>query len=205
RHGFAVTVCDQAQRLEEIGAGIQLSPNASRILIALGLGEPLRRHVVAPQELRVMNARTARILARAPLGAVAENRYGAPYWVVHRGDLQAALVEAVRAHPDIVLHLGMRVEDFAMQEDGVTISARASEHLFEDRGAALIAADGLWSSLRRRLGHRRQPRFARRTAWRALAPAPALEPELRAPVVNLWFGTRAHLVHYPIRGGSLLN
>ncbi len=205
QRGFGVAVFDQAQRLEEVGAGIQLSPNASRILIALGLGEQLRRHVVAPEELRVMNARTARILARAPLGAVAEKRYGAPYWVIHRGDLQAVLVEAVRAHPDIVLHLGTRVEDFAMQEDGVTISARASEHRFEDRGAALIAADGLWSNLRRRLGHRRQPRFARRTAWRALAPAAALEPELRAPAVNLWFGTRAHLVHYPVRGGSLLN
>jgi len=205
QRGFGVAVFDQAQQLEEVGAGIQLSPNASRILIALGLGEQLRRHVVAPEELRVMNARTARILARAPLGAVAEKRYGAPYWVIHRGDLQAVLVEAVRAHPDIVLHLGTRVEDFAMQEDGVTISARASEHRFEDRGAALIAADGLWSNLRRRLGHRRQPRFARRTAWRALAPAAALEPELRAPAVNLWFGTRAHLVHYPVRGGSLLN
>ena len=205
QRGFGVAVFDQAQQLEEVGAGIQLSPNASRILIALGLGEQLRRHVVAPEELRVMNARTARILARAPLGAVAEKRYGAPYWVIHRGDLQAVLVEAVRAHPDIVLHLGTRVEDFAIQEDGVTISARASEHRFEDRGAALIAADGLWSNLRRRLGHRRQPRFARRTAWRALAPAAALEPELRAPAVNLWFGTRAHLVHYPVRGGSLLN
>ena len=205
QRGFAVTVFEQAQRLEEVGAGIQLSPNASRILIALGLGEQLRRHVVAPEELRVMNARTARMLARAPLGAVAEKRYGAPYWVIHRGDLQAVLIEAVRAHPDIVLHLGTRVEDFATQDDGVIISARAPEHRFEDRGAALIAADGLWSSLRRRLGHRRQPRFARRTAWRALAPAAALEPELRAPAVNLWFGTRAHLVHYPIRGGDLLN
>src|SRR4029453_3268010 len=205
QRGFGGAVFDQAQRLEEVGAGIQLSPNASRILIALGLGEQLRRHVVAPEELRVMNARTARILARVPLGEVAEKRYGAPYWVIHRGDLQAVLIEAVRAHPDIVLHLGTRVEDFAMQENGVTISARSSQHRFEDRGAALIAADGLWSSLRRRLGHRRQPRFARRTAWRALAPAAALEPELRAPAVNLWFGTRAHLVHYPVRGGSLLN
>ena len=205
RHGFGVTVFDQAQRLEEIGAGIQLSPNASRILIALGLGEQLRRHVVAPEELRVMNARTARVLARAPLGAVAEKRYGAPYWVIHRGDLQAVLIDAVRVHPDIVLNLGARVEDFALNEDGVTVFARSAQHLLEDRGVALIGADGLWSSLRRRLGHRREPRFARRTAWRALAPADALMPELRAPAVNLWFGTRAHLVHYPVRGGSLVN
>ena len=205
RHGFGVTVFDQAQRLEEIGAGIQLSPNASRILIALGLGEQLRRHVVAPQELRVMNARTARVLARAPLGAVAEKRYGAPYWVIHRGDLQAVLLDAVRAHPDIVLHLGIRVEDFAFDEDGVTIAARSPQRRLEERGVALIAADGLWSNLRQCLGHRREPRFARRTAWRALAPADALMPELRAPAINLWFGTRAHLVHYPVRSGTLIN
>ena len=205
RHGFGVTVFDQAQRLEEIGAGIQLSPNASRILIALGLGEQLQRHVVAPQELRVMNARTARVLARAPLGAVAEKRYGAPYWVIHRGDLQAVLLDAVRAHPDIALHLGIRVEDFAFDEDGVTIAARSPQRRLEERGVALIAADGLWSNLRQRLGHRREPRFARRTAWRALAPADALMPELRAPAVNLWFGTRAHLVHYPVRSGTLIN
>jgi salicylate hydroxylase len=205
RHGFGVTVFDQASRLEEIGAGIQLSPNASRILIALGLGKQLRRHVVAPQELRVMNARTARVLARAPLGAVAEKRYGAPYWVIHRGDLQAVLLDAVRAHPDIALHLGIRVEDFAFDEDGVTIAARSPQRRLEERGVALIAADGLWSNLRQRLGHRREPRFARRTAWRALAPADALMPELRAPAVNLWFGTRAHLVHYPVRSGTLIN
>ncbi len=205
RHGLHVTVFDQAQRLEETGAGIQLSPNASRILIALGLGEQLRRHVVAPEELRIMNARTARVLACAPLGAVAEKRYGAPYWVIHRGDLQAVLIDAVRVHPGIVLNLGARVEDFALNEDGVTVFARSAQHRVEDRGVALIAADGLWSSLRRRLGHRREPRFARRTAWRALARADALMPELRAPAVNLWFGTRAHLVHYPVRGGSLIN
>jgi 2-polyprenyl-6-methoxyphenol hydroxylase-like FAD-dependent oxidoreductase len=204
QRGFRVAVFDQAPRLEEVGAGIQLSPNASRILIALGLGEQLQRHAVAPAELRVMNARTARMLVRAPLGAVAEERYGAPYWVIHRGDLQAVLIEAVRANPDIALHLGTRVADFALDADGVTISARSSRP-FKERGVALIAADGLWSNLRRRLGHRDEPRFARHTAWRALAPAEAVVPDLRAPAVNLWFGGHAHLVHYPVRGGSLIN
>jgi salicylate hydroxylase len=205
QQGFRVAVFDQAQRLEEVGAGIQLSPNASRILIALGLREQLQRHVVAPEELRVMNAQTARVLARAPLGAEAEQRYGAPYWVIHRGDLQAVLIEAVRANPDIALHLGMRVEDFAVHRNGVTISALSSHHPVEERGVALVGADGLWSSLRRRLGHREEPRFARHTAWRALAPADAVVSDLRAPVVNLWFGRNAHLVYYPVRGGSLIN
>ena len=143
RHGFDVTIFDQAQRLEEIGAGIQLSPNASHILIALGLGEQLRRHVVAPEELRVMNARTARVLARAPLGAIAEKRYGAPYWVIHRGDLQAVLIDAVRAHPGIVLNLGARVEDFALKEDGArstTTRRRQSARRRDLRGDAARSA-----------------------------------------------------------------
>src|SRR4029453_7608997 len=103
--------------------------------------------------------------------------------------LQAVLIEAVRAHPDIVLHLGTRVEDFAMQENGVTISARSSQHRFEDRGAALIAADGLWSSLRRRLGHRRQPRFARRTAWPAVSPGGPAGPRVPGPRAHPVFCT----------------
>jgi salicylate hydroxylase len=205
RRGFEVAVFDQAQRLEEVGAGIQLSPNASRILLALGLRDQLQRHVVTPEELRIIDARTARVLARAPLGAAAERRYGAPYWVIHRGDLQAVLVEAVHARPGIGLHLGARVEDFTLTETGVTISARSALGDFEHRGAALIGADGLWSNLRRSLGDGREPRFAGHSAWRALAPAEAVVPELRTPAVNLWLGGGAHLVHYPVRGGSLVN
>ena len=205
QRGFRVAVFDQAQRLEEIGAGIQLSPNASRVLIALGLGAQLEPYVVAPQELRVMNAQTARVLARAPLGAAVEQRYGAPYWVIHRGDLQKVLLDAVRAHPDIALRLGARVEDFAVHGNGVTIAALSSGHPFEERGIALIGADGLWSSLRGRLGDRTAPRFARHTAWRALVPADAVVADLRQPAVNLWLGRSAHLVHYPVRNGSLVN
>src|SRR5262249_15904466 len=88
---------------------------------------------------------------------------------------------------------------------GVTISARSARHHFEDGGVALIAADGLWSPLRRSLGYRREPRFARHSAWRAVAPAEALAPQLRVPAINLWLGSRAHLVHYPVRGGKLIN
>ena len=99
QRGFAVAVFDQAQRLEEAGAGLQLSPNASRVLLALGLGPRLQPLVVAPEELRVRDAKTARVLARAPFGATAAERYDAPYWVIHRGDLQTVLLESVRAHP----------------------------------------------------------------------------------------------------------
>jgi salicylate hydroxylase len=205
RRGFRVVLLEQAPRLDEVGAGIQLSPNASRILIELGLGEQLRPYAVAPEEFRVVDAPSARVLARASLGAVVEKRYGAPYWVIHRGDLQAVLSRAVHASPDITVHLGARVEDFAVHADGVTVSALASYRPLEERGAALIVADGLWSGLRRCLGHRDEPRFARHTAWRALAPADAMVADLRAPAINLWFGRNAHLVHYPVRGGKLVN
>jgi salicylate hydroxylase len=199
QRGFPVSVFEQAERLEEIGAGIQLSPNAARVLIALGLRERLERRAVAPQELRVMGARGARVLARAPLAAGAAQG-DAPYWMIHRGDLQAALLEAVRADAAITLHLGARVDDFALDGDAVTVSA-AGGH----RGCALIAADGLWSRLRARLGHRDEPRFARRVAWRALIAADAVAQDARAPAVTLWFDGDNHLVHYPVRGGDLIN
>ena len=162
------------------------------------------RHVVAPEELRVRDAKTARVLARAPFGATAAERYDAPYWVIHRGDLQTVLLESVRAHPAIALTLGTRVDDFAQDGNGVTISARAARRS-EERGVALIAADGLWSSLRGRLGDRTAPRFARHTAWRALAPADAVTADQRAPAIDLWLGQNAHLVHYPVRSGALIN
>ena len=96
--GFRVTLLEQAARLSETGAGIQLSPNATRILIALGLGERLRADVFAPEAVAIKTA-SGGSLARIPLGGEAERRYSAPYWAIHRADLQAALLEAVRPIP----------------------------------------------------------------------------------------------------------
>ena len=102
KSGFRVTLLEQAPRLTATGAGIQLSPNATRILIALGFGGRLSSDVSAPQAVAIKTASGGR-LARVPLGDVAEHRYGAPYWAIHRGDLQSALAEAVYANPDIAL------------------------------------------------------------------------------------------------------
>jgi salicylate hydroxylase len=205
QRGFHVVVLDQAERLEEIGAGLQLSPNALRVLLSLGLREQLQPHVVVPDELRVSDAGTGRVLARAPLGAGAAQRYGAPYWLIHRGDLQAVLVEAVQRQPEIELRLGSRVEAFTADAANAVVFMRAAGEDVEQRGLALVGADGLWSTIRESMGHRNQPRFAGHTAWRALIPAPAVTAELREPMLNLWLGPRAHLVHYPVRGGKLIN
>jgi salicylate hydroxylase len=205
RQGYRVVLLEQAERLEETGAGIQLSPNASRVLIGLGLRERLEPHVTAPEELTIANARSGRVLARAPLGGAAAQRYGAPYWIIHRGDLQSALLAAVAAEPDIVLRLGTRVDDFATHGNGITIAALAGRETIEERAVALVSADGLWSRLRGRLGHGAVPRFAGHTAWRALVPADAVMCELSIPTVNLWFGRGGHVVYYPVKGGRLIN
>jgi len=206
RSGFRVIVLEQAERLEETGAGIQLSPNAARILIDLGLEDKLRPPAVAPTALRVLNAASGREIVQMPLGETAATRYGAPYWVIHRGDLQAALAEAVARRLDISLKLGMRVEDFVVHPNGITVSASAGgARTMEERGFVLLGADGLWSAVRQRLGHADPPRFAGRTAWRGLIPAREVAPEFRAPLVHLWLGRDAHLVHYPVKSSEAIN
>jgi salicylate hydroxylase len=205
RRGLRVTVLEQSERLEETGAGIQLSPNATRTLIDLGLETWLRPLTVAPAALRVLNAASGREILSMPLGEAVEQRYGAPYWLIHRGDLQAALANAVARNLDVALKLGMRVEDFVAHPNGVTVSVRGPQGMCEERGLALLGADGVWSTVRRRIGHRRPPRFAGRTAWRGLVPAHAVAPEFRDPLVHLWLGRDAHLVHYPVKAGRLVN
>ena len=125
RAGLRTTVLEQAAKLEETGAGIQLSPNATRVLIALGLRERLAPFVMAPQAIRVMAGGSGREIVRIPLGADAERRYGAPYWTIHRGDLQAALAAAAQDAQDVELKLGARVEDFATHGNGVTVQAHS--------------------------------------------------------------------------------
>jgi salicylate hydroxylase len=203
RAGYRVVVLEQAARLEEAGAGIQLSPNATRILTDLGLAERLRPLAVAPEAIQI-RAASGRPIQRIPLGESAERRYGAPYWVIHRADLQAALVAAVGEMPDITLKLGTRAEDFALHQHGLTVQTRGTQAL-DEQGLALIGADGVWSSLRSAMGDRTLPVFAHRTAWRATLPAAQLTEEFRTAVTGLWLGRDAHLVHYPVKAGAMVN
>ncbi len=210
QRGFEVTLLEAADRLDEVGAGLQLSPNAARVLIALGIAERLKRHVVVPEHLAVRNARSGHLLAQGPLGATSAHRYGAPYWVIHRGDLQAALCDAVGATPGITLRLGSKVENFTAEPDGVAVSTSHGSQPLAARAHVLIAADGLWSTLRQQLGHATAPRPAGQTAWRTLvpidaAPKSAAPKSAALPAVNLWLGADAHLVHYPVKSGRMIN
>ncbi len=203
--GFRVVLCEQADPPQEAGAGLQLSPNATRVLIALGLASRLEPHVVVPQAVSIRQAASGREIARIPLGDDIAFRYGAPYWTMHRADLQAALIDTVKAHPDIILKIGTRVEDFAMHAHGVTAYLKQAVHVSNERGIAFVAADGLWSRTRAQITQETAPRFRGRVAWRAMLDANHVRDEFREPVVRLWLGKDAHLVHYPVSAGRQIN
>ncbi len=207
RCGIGVTLFEQAERLEEIGAGIQLSPNATRALIALGLAERLKPLIVQPIAVRLRSGLSGREIATMGLDAATLERYGAPYWLIHRADLQKALVGALADEPRAALILGAAVRNFRIDATGlrVVVHRGATKAEADHGGAVLIGADGLWSHLRGLLGDSSAPRFAGRCAFRALVPADQLLPQDREPIVNLWIGPDGHLVHYPIRAGAAVN
>jgi salicylate hydroxylase len=203
RSGLRVTVLEQSEKLLETGAGLQLSPNATRILLSLGLRERLLPSIVSPHGIRVMSGGSGREIVRIPL-ARAEDIYGAPFWTIHRADLQNALVAAIQSSIDITIKPGTRVEDFAAHVKGVSVLGKHQKQVFDERGIALVGADGIWSNVAQRL-KQRPARFAQRTAWRALVPADDVAAEFRTPFVHLWLGLDGHLVHYPVKGGQLIN
>ncbi len=208
RRGFRVKLFDRMEKLEEAGAGIQLAPNATRILVALGLAERLKPTIVRPCAIRLRAGPSGREITTIPLNAAALARYGAPYWLVHRADLHRALIDAVAGEPQIALVLGATFGNFTIDASG----AHATVHVCSEgptkadySGAVLVGADGLWSRMRALLGDGTAPRFAGRGAFRAIVPAAQLSPQDREPVVNMWMGPGGHLVHYPVQGGAAIN
>lgn len=203
--GFRVVVMEKAERLEEAGAGIQVSPNASRILVDLGLKPRLEGRAVTPESINIMSARAGGEIARLPLGEAAAFRAGAPYWVIHRADLQSALQAAVNDHPDIDLRLGHQFEDVTKHTKGLTVVQRRGNIRQSELAVALIGADGIWSSVRHHLFPEVQPQFSGLIAWRGTLDATALPREYTSARVQLWMGSNAHLVAYPISGGRQIN
>ena len=202
--GFRVVVLEKAERLEEAGAGLQLSPNASRVLVDLGLQPRLWRAVV-PDAISVMSARSGGEVARLPLGEAATRAAGAPYWVVHRADLQAALQAQVNDHPDIELRLGCQFENTVAHAKGLTIVQRSGMTRQQDVATALVGADGIWSAVRHHLFPKVQPQFTGLIAWRGTLEATQLPREYTSPRVQLWMGPDAHLVTYPISAARQIN
>ena len=203
--GFRVVILEKAERLEEVGAGLQLSPNASRVLCDLGVQDALAGRAVIPDAISVMSARRGGELIRLPLGEAATTAAGAPYWVVHRADLQEALRAKVGGHPDIELRLGCQFEDTAAHAKGLTVVSRTGMTRKQDLALALIGADGIWSTVRQHLFPEVQPRFSGLIAWRGTLEATQLPREYASRRVQLWMGPNAHLVAYPIAGARRIN
>jgi 2-polyprenyl-6-methoxyphenol hydroxylase-like FAD-dependent oxidoreductase len=205
KKGFRAVVLEKAEKLEETGAGLQLSPNASRILVELGIEPRLAGRAVTPDSINIMSARAGGEICRLPLGEAATFRAGAPYWVVHRADLQAALLAQVEVTPDVELRLGCQFEDVTKHARGLTIVQRHGLTRQQDVANALIGADGIWSSVRHHLFPEVQPQFSGLIAWRGTLAATALPREYTSPRVQLWMGPNAHLVAYPISAGRQIN
>jgi salicylate hydroxylase len=203
--GFRVVVMEKAERLEEVGAGLQLSPNASRVLCDLGVQDALAGRAVIPEAISLMSARRGGELIRLPLGEAAGLAAGAPYWVVHRADLQEALRVKVSQHPDIELRLGCQFEDTTAHAKGLTVVSRAGLSRKQDLALALIGADGIWSTVRQHLFPEVQPRFSGLIAWRGTLEATQLPREFGSRRVQLWMGPDVHLVAYPIAGARRIN
>ena len=189
RVGWQAQVHERAPAFAEVGAGVQLGPNVTRILQSWGLADALTRVAAFPEGLHARSARTGEVLATLPLGAAMQARYGAPYVTVHRADLHTLLHDAALAQGAQV-HAGSVVTDLTHQ------AAHAD---------AAVVADGVWSQLRQQLLNDGMPQPTGHLAYRALLRQADLPAHLRSQDVTVWMGPDAHVVHYPVCGGEWLN
>jgi 2-polyprenyl-6-methoxyphenol hydroxylase-like FAD-dependent oxidoreductase len=199
RAGLDVRVFEQAGALGEVGAGIQISPNATRILHRLGLAEALSGRGVRPVAVYQRRWDDGRTLLRVPLGAEVEAAFGAPYYHFHRADLLAALAGAL---PSDRVHLGHRLADLTERDGHVEASFDNGARV---GAAVLIGADGIHSRVRALLFGPEQPRFTGCIAYRGLVPAERLAHLGLEVVASNWMGPGQHFVHYFVAGGRLVN
>jgi 2-polyprenyl-6-methoxyphenol hydroxylase-like FAD-dependent oxidoreductase len=200
--GFEVVVLEKASKLGEIGAGIQLGPNAFHCFDYLGISEAAQRTAVYIDQLRLMDALTAQEITHIDLGEAFRTRFGNPYAVVHRGDLHGVLLNACRERPNVELRVDSEVVGY--DQDGASVTARLASGEGVT-GAALIGADGLWSNVRRQLVGDGAPRVSGHTTYRSVIPTEEMPDDLRWNAATLWAGPKCHIVHYPLSGWKVFN
>lgn len=206
RAGWRVTLAERESELQEVGAGLQLAPNASRLLAELGILADLDDIAVEPVSLVMRRGADGAELCRCRLGTEAAARYGAPFLVVHRADLQQALLRRAEADAHIALETDMLLVE--IRESGESITGEFETKSGTTRLIAadmLVGADGLWSRTRQRAGLAAPGLYSGKTAWRTLIPRAEAPIFAREADVNLWFGRDVHLVHYPVCGGREIN
>jgi salicylate hydroxylase len=201
RRGWPVLLAEKRTDAIEAGAGIQLSPNASRILIGWGLGPSLARNAVAPSALAIRRWEQPRAFQRMSMNG----EPGAPFWVTLRADLHAALRAAAEADPLITLLDGRSFTGLATREASVHAIVEANGDRQTIEAAFLIGADGQRSIVRKLMGDARDLDAPGWEAWRTLIPAESVSDFARATETNLWLAKNAHAVHYPVAAGRLVN
>jgi salicylate hydroxylase len=202
RRGIAVEVYEQAPELRELGAGVQISANGTRVLHALGLKKALEQVQVLPSGKVIRLWNTGQTFPVFELGLESVERYGFPYITIHRGDLHEVLAQALlKARPDAI-HLNRKCV-------GLTQTADYVEVHFESGGSAaarlVVGADGLHSVVRENLFGAAKPQFCGITAWRGVVPVERVPPGIAWNIGTNWIGPGGHAVHYPLRAGRLLN
>ncbi len=202
RKGFRVLVLERGNTPLEVGAGIQLGPNATRVLRDLGILDPLLSHAVSPDAIAVRDGLTGKNLARIPLSEYALKRYGAPYLVVHRADLHRTLYGLVASQSRSEILHGADVRGFT--ETGEQVDAELADGSAHS-GRILIGADGLRSVIRRTLHNDGSGNATGEIAWRSLVPMEAVEGTFAHSETGLWIAPGGHVVHYPVRARKALN
>jgi salicylate hydroxylase len=197
-----VEIFEQASELRELGAGVQLSANGTRVLIALGLEREMLGIASEPSGKQIRLFSTGRTWKLLDLGVSSRAIYGAPYWMVHRGDLHRVLIEAFNARAPGRLHLDCRCVGFDEEGDSVWLKLENGKRI---RGDVVVGADGVHSEIRRQVGGDAKPFFAGIAAWRGLVPMARLPSAMQRDVGTNWVGPGGHVITYPVRRGELLN
>jgi salicylate hydroxylase len=200
--GIRSLVLERSPELGEIGAGIQLGPNAFHAFDYLGVGDAARKMAVYIDALRLMDAMTGEEIAKIPLDAPFRKRFANPYAVIHRGDLHGVFLKACRDNPLVELRTSSEVVGYEQQ--GLTVHALLQGGARVE-GAALVGADGLFSKVRAQLVGDGLPRVTGHTTYRSVIPTEEMPEDLRWNAATLWAGPKCHIVHYPLSGWKVFN
>jgi salicylate hydroxylase len=202
RRGFHVTVLEQASQLGEVGAGFQVSANGSRCLADLGLGDDLEQIATQATGKQVRLWSTGQTWKLFDLGAESVQKYGFPYYLIYRADLHALMERHVRQRQPDAIRLGARAVGFTQDAEGVEVELENGGRV---RGDILIGADGVHSRIRRAMFGQSDAQFTGCVAWRGLVPRDKLPAHLHESIGTNWIGPGAHVIHYPLRNGELVN
>jgi 2-polyprenyl-6-methoxyphenol hydroxylase-like FAD-dependent oxidoreductase len=202
RRGIRSVVLEKAASLGEIGAGIQLGPNAFHAFDYLGVGEAARAMAVFIDQLRLMDAVTGEEITHIDLGEGFRSRFRNPYAVVHRGDLHKIFVKACQSHALVELRIASEVVGYDQDGSSVTVQLVSGQSL---TGSFLIGADGLWSNIRKKVVGDGTPRVSGHSTYRSVIPTEQMPKDLRWNAATLWAGPKCHIVHYPLSGWKVFN